>query len=61
VYFGGVLGFDVGFGCKVCGYKVIVDDFVDYVECVVRCYVVGCCIGEWFVEWVVCVDDEVLL
>jgi sulfite reductase (ferredoxin) len=61
VHLGGALGLDAGFGRKVRGHKVTVDELPDYVERVVRRYVDDRRSGERFAEWAVRADEEALL
>ncbi|HEX5401797.1 MAG TPA: nitrite/sulfite reductase [Pseudonocardiaceae bacterium] len=60
VHLGGGLGVDAGFGRKLRGHKVTATDLPDYVERVVRNYVVGRHNGERFAQWAGRAADEEL-
>ncbi len=61
VHLGGALGLDAGFGRKVRGHKVTVEELPDYVERVVRRYVSDRHDGERFAEWAVRADEAALV
>jgi sulfite reductase (ferredoxin) len=60
VHLGGGLGLDAGFGRKLRGHKVTATDLPDYVERVVRNYVVGRHNGERFAQWATRAADKEL-
>jgi sulfite reductase (ferredoxin) len=60
VHLGGGLGLDAGFGKKLRGHKVTATDLPDYVERVVRNYVVGRHNGERFAQWATRAADKEL-
>jgi len=60
VHLGGGTGLDAGFGRKLRGHKVTADELPDYVERVVRRFVVDRRAGERFAQWVARADEESL-
>ena len=60
VHLGGALGFDSGFGRKLRQHKIYADDSIDYIERVVRNFIVGRNEGERFAEWAARADDAEL-
>ncbi|MBS9534529.1 nitrite/sulfite reductase [Mycobacterium sp. M1] len=60
VHLGGSLGEDSGFGRKLRQHKVTNDEMVDYIERVVRNFILGREPGERFAQWTVRADEEAL-
>ena len=60
VHLGGGLGLDAGFGRKLRGHKVTGSELPEYVERVVRNYVMGRTDGERFAQWVTRADEAEL-
>jgi sulfite reductase (ferredoxin) len=61
VHLGGGLGLDQGFGRKLRAHKVTSEGLTDYVERVVRHYLVHRAEGERFAEWAARADEELLV